>query len=97
MIVSSRLYWLILGFIYAFFVQWIIFPTKLKTSPYPSNFLISCAQTVISYALMQSSLVSHTHIYKLYSSLSFAVKKHYSFHTVKNYSPAQRNATFILH
>ena len=38
-VLFSSLHWPILGFLYAFFVQWSIFPTKLNAypilSPYP--------------------------------------------------------------
>ena len=35
---ASCLHWLDLGFLYAFFVQWSIFPTKLNSYPDPSPF-----------------------------------------------------------
>ena len=72
--------------------------------PYPQNLPISGTQTITLCTLTKCSFVSHTHIYKLCSSLLFAVKKHDSFHTVNRrellfltYSPAQRNASFIFH
>ena len=38
--------------------------------------------TIFQYTHTQCSFISHTHIYKQCSPLSFIVKKHYTFHTV---------------
>ena len=46
---------------------------QTKILPYPSPLHFSCAQSVVSYAQTQCSFVPHTHIYKLLSSISFAV------------------------
>ena len=82
---SSSLHWLILCFLYAFFVRWSIFPTRLNSYPIPPPLAFWSAQTIPLYTHTQCSFVSHTHIYKPCSPLSFAAKKPDIFNTVNNF------------
>ena len=81
---ESSLHWLILGFLYAFFLQWSIFPIKLNSYPIPPPqppSRIFKSSTILLFTHTQCSFVSYTHIYKPCSPLSFTLKND-SFHAV---------------
>ena len=49
------LHWLIMHFLFAFFVQWSVFLTKLDSYPTPPPLTnISCAQTILLYTQTQT-------------------------------------------
>ena len=58
---KSGLHWLVLVFLYAIFVQWSILATNKCFLPHPSPTHILSAQSIILYAQMQCSFVTHTH------------------------------------
>ena len=82
LVVSIDLFWV---FFMPFFVRWSIFPTRLNSYPIPPPLAFWSAQTIPLYTHTQCSFVSHTHIYKPCSPLSFAAKKPDIFNTVNNF------------
>ena len=68
-----------------------ILPTKQNIYAIPPPFSLLGAQDVLLSAETQCSFVPHTQIYELFSSLSFAVQKPDTFHTV-NWSPRKKAA-----